>query len=145
MTLVLDFDDFSTADTADMEVRANGKATGWIWTFAGPGHPKTVEQNNRIARSALKEQKAKETARVNGKKWQPDDEDVEDIRKRNIDFVVERIVGWSDIQVKGKGDKTEPYPFTAENARKLLSDPSKAGLLAQAYEFLGESDSFTKR
>ena len=145
MTLILDLDDFSSADTADMEVRLNGKSTGWTWTFAGPGHPKTTEQGDRIAKAALKASHAKERARVNGKKWEPEEETVEDLRKRNVDFVVDRLIGWSDIQVAGADGKPQPFPFTAENARKLLSDPSKGGLLQQAYSFIGDEDSFTKR
>ena len=143
--LVLNLDDFSAADTAEMEVRANGRPTGWKWVFAGPGHPKTVEQADKIARRALKESQAKEQARVNGKKWTPEEETVESLRKRNVDFVIERLIDWSPIQVAGSDGKPTPFPFSVENARSLLSDPSKGGLLQQAYEFIGDSDSFIKR
>lgn len=143
--LVIDLNDFAAADTADMKVRAGGKETGWVWTFAGPGHPKTIEQGNRIARQALKESKRKQEAVVNGKKWHADDEDVEDIRRRNVAFVVERLVGWSTVKVAGAEGKAIDFPFSVENATSLLSDPAKAGLLEQAYAFIGEAENFTRR
>ena len=143
--LVLDLEDFSSADTADMEVKLNGRPTGWVWTFAGPGHPKTIEQADKIAKAALRTSQAKERARVNGKKWEPEEETVETLRKRNVNFVVDRLVGWSDIHTPGADGKPAPFPFTPDNARLLLSDPSKAGLLQQAYSFIGDEDAFLKR
>lgn len=143
--LVLNLDVFAAADTAEMEVRVAGRPIGWTWTFAGPGHQKTIDQTNRIARLALKESRRKQEAAVNGKKWHADDEDVEDIRRRNVDFVVERLVDWSALQVVGKDGKPTDFPFTQENARALLSDPAKAGLLEQAYAFLGDDENFIRR
>lgn len=143
--LVIDLNDFAAADTANMDVRIGGRPIGWTWTFAGPGHPKTVEQGNRIARQALKEARRKQEAAVNGKKWHADDEDIEDIRRRNVDFVVERLVDWSAIKVAGADGKPVDFPFTADNARSLLSDPAKAGLLEQAYSFLADDENFTRR
>lgn len=143
--LVIDLEDFSTLDTADMEVRINGRPIGWTWSFAGPGHPKTIEQGNRIARKALKESREKEQARINGRKWHADDEDIEDIRRRSVDFVVERLVGWSAIKVFDDDGKKVDFPFTADNATKLLSDPKKTGLLEQAYSFLADNENFTRR
>src|SRR6218665_1793346 len=46
--------------------------TGWILELAGPGHPKTIEINNRQATAANKKIADKEQARVNGKKWKPE-------------------------------------------------------------------------
>lgn len=143
--LVIDLNDFAAADTAEMKVRAAGKETGWTWIFAGPGHPKTVEQGNRIARQALKESKRQREAQINGKKWHADDEDIEDIRRRNVDFVVERLVGWSAVKVAGADDKAVDFAFSPENARALLIDPAKAGLLEQAYTFLADDENFMRR
>jgi hypothetical protein len=133
--------DISALDAADegkMTVHVNGQPTTWIWTFAGPGHPKTIEQNNRLARERLREESAMEQARVNGKKWKADTETPDQARARNINLVVERLLGWTPVKLSG-----EAYPFSEENARALLADPRK-GLFAQASEFLASETAFTK-
>ena len=133
-------DDFGAADTAEMNVVINGKPTGWFWTFAGPGHAKTIDQGNRLARERMHREKRQEQAQVNGKKYTAMDETVEDVRERNISFVVERLVGWSQIRISG-----DIFAFSVENARKILSDASRIALLGQAFEFLGDDQSFTRR
>lgn len=128
------------ADEAEMEIRVNGKATGWRLKFAGPGHPKAIALENRLARENLERRKAQERAQVNGRKWKPDDESVEEVVAKNIDLIVERLIDWSPVTIDG-----EPYPFSPENARKLLVDPKKATILNQALEFLSDEAVFTKR
>jgi hypothetical protein len=135
-----DLSDLDSADTAEMEVKAGGKETGWKLIFAGPGHPRTIEQADRLARERLRRERAQEQARVNNKKWTPPEESVDAVRERNIGFVVERIVGWTPVKIGG-----EPYPFSPDNARKLLSDPKKCAVLAQAIEFLSDDAAFTTR
>jgi hypothetical protein len=137
---MFDIDALDAADTADMEVLGpDGRLTGWIWTFAGPGHPQTITQSNRIARERLHEDSQKEAARVNGRKWKPPEETVDQVRAKNIEFVVERLVGWQGATRGGK-----EFPYSPENAREILQDRRKAALLTQALEFLGEASSFTQ-
>lgn len=133
------FDDLNAADISEMAVEINGKLTDWIWQFAGPGHPKTVEHNERSARDELHRSRQQEQARVNGKKWKPEDETVDEVRAKNIDWIIARLLGWSPVKIAG-----EDFAFTPENARSLLSDPRK-NLLKQAVEFLTDEKSFIKR
>lgn len=133
-------DDFDAYDEARMIVRVGGKPTGWTWIFAGPGHPKTVAQSNRLGRERLAEDAAKEQARVNGKKWKAPDESVDEVRERNIKWVTERLIGWSPVKIAG-----EMVEFSEDAARRLLSDPRKSDLLVQAIDFLSADMSFTKR
>lgn len=142
MTDIADFDldDLNATDTAEMTVMHNGKPTNWVWTFAGPGHPQTIAYGNKTSRERLQQERLKEQARVNGKKWSAPEESVDEVRARNVDMVVNRIVGWTPVRLSG-----EAYPFSAENARKLLLDPAKISLFAQAIEFIAEDNSFTKR
>lgn len=141
-TTVSEFElsDFAAADTADMTVTVSGKLTTWVWTFAGPGHPKSVEQSNRLSRERLHDDRLKESARVNGKKWKPTEQSVDETREKNIAYVIERLVGWSPVKIGGAD-----YPFNAENARQLLIDPSRIGLLTQALEFISDDNAFTQR
>lgn len=128
------------ADTADMTVMSGGKPTDWVWTFAGPGHEKAIEQSNRLARERLKLDAEQERSRVNGKKWRADPESPEEARRRHVDFIVERLVGWSDVSMAGK-----PFPFSVENARAFLGNPAAIAVATQALEFLGDDRSFTRR
>lgn len=137
---VFDLSELDAADEAVMEVEANGKATGWLWTFAGPGHEKTIEQSNRLAKERLRKEAAQEQAVINGKKWKADEETVDEALARNVGLVIDRLLGWSPIQMGGKD-----YPFSAENAKALLMDRRKGQLLIQALEFLGNERSFTPR
>lgn len=135
-----DLSDLDASDTAVMEIYANGKPTNWLWEFAGPGHPKTIEQSNRIAKERLRKEREIEQAQVNGRKYKPAEETVDEALSRNVQLVVDRLLGWSPIKMDGKD-----YPFSPENAKALLLDRRKGQLLVQALEFLGDERSFTPR
>ena len=136
-----DLDDLNALDEARMTVMSGDKATDWIWTFGGPGHPHTIAQRERIAREQLQRQRAIEMAQVNGKKWKGDEaRSPADLRESNIKYILERLIGWSPIMMSGS-----PYPFTHENARTILLDPRKAGLYQQALDFVMDENSFTPR
>lgn len=135
-----DIDDLDAADTADMTVLdGNGRLTQWVWTFAGPGHPQTIAQGNRLARERLHEDSQKEQARVNGRKWKGVEETVDQVRAKNINFIVERLTDWRGATRGGRD-----FPFSPEAAREILSDRRKGALITQSLEFLGEAASFTQ-
>lgn len=135
-----DLSDLDAVDEAHMTVLSGGEPTDWVWTFAGPGHPQAVAQVNRALRERLLREKAKEQAAANGKKWKAPDRTADEAMAEDADYVMERLLGWSPIKMGG-----EDYPFSQENARKLLMDPRKGALRRQAVEFLLEDNSFTKR
>ncbi|TPL40698.1 branched-chain amino acid ABC transporter [Mesorhizobium sp. B2-4-6] len=128
-----------SADEARMTVSIGGKLTTWVWTFAGPGHPKSIEQGNRISREKLHDSRMKEQARVNGKKWVEPEESVDEARARNVRMIAERVLGWTPVRIDG-----EDLAFSTENVTKLLLDPRKIDIYLQALEFLGGERSFTK-
>ena len=136
----IDIADIDAADESDMTVVVNGRLTTWVWTFAGPGHPKGIAQSNRLSRQRLHEDREKEQSRVNGKKWKADEETPDEMRKKNANYVVERLLRWSPIKLSG-----EVLTFSPDAAMKLLLDPRKVSLLVQALEFLNEDKSFIKR
>ena len=135
-----DLSELDTADEAEMEVYSNGSPTGWRLRFAGPGHPKSIEQSNRLGRERLKREREQEAAQVNGRKWKPEPETVDEALERNVQIVIDRLLGWSPIQMGGKD-----YPYTPENAKALFMDRRKSSLLIQALEFLGDERSFGMR
>lgn len=135
-----DIDELDALDTADMVVLSNGRPTSWVWTFAGPGHQKAIDAANKAMRERLRVEAEQEQARVNGRKWKAEEETPSAALNRNVGYVVDRLIGWSPVKMSG-----EDFPFSPENARKLLTDPKKGALLLQALEFLADGKSFTKR
>jgi hypothetical protein len=136
-----DLADLDAIDTADLEVRhpATGAPTGWVITFAGPGHPQVVALNERTLRKRLREDRDKEQARANGRKWKGEDKSPEEIRVENISFLVDRIVGWTPVNING-----QDVPFSREAAMQLLGDPRKGWLFTQALDFVVADDTFTR-
>lgn len=134
------FTDFEDAETGKMTVKIHGKLTDWVWTFAGPGHPQTVAQSNRIAKERLHEDRQNEQRRLNGKKVVLPEETVDEVRSTNVRGVVDRILGWTPVMIDGAD-----YPFSADNAFDLLIDRKRLPLLVQAMEFLAAENSFTPR
>lgn len=138
--LDLSLDSLADAEIATLNMVVGGVPSGWLWQFAGPGHPKYIAQQNRVSRERLHKDKLMEQARVNGKKWVAPEETPDGVRTGNVDYVIERLVGWSPIRI----DKQD-FPFTEDNARSILSDPKRIGMLTQALEFLSADSSFTQR
>jgi hypothetical protein len=136
-----DLSALASADEADLHIlHADGRKTGWVWTFAGPGHPATIAiDNEQNARYVAREQ-AKERSQVNGRKWKGGDETPEELRERSINYIVARLLRWSDTVIEGK-----PFPCTPENVRKILADRAFGLVYDQANGFLIDERSFTKR
>jgi len=134
-------DDFALQDESNLDLRNKfGEPSGWIWTLAGPGHPATVAADERLAKRNLAIQDEQEKARVNGRKWKGTGDSVDDVRERNIDYIVARLLRWSDgMTVEGS-----PFPCTPENARKVLLNPG-LGVYEQVNTYLLDEKSFTPR
>lgn len=139
-TATFDLSALDAVDNAEMTVVANGKLTDWRWRFAGPAHPQSMAQSNRVAREELNRRRLQEQAQVNGKKWKAPEKTPDELLEDNVSYVLERLLGWSAVTLN-----KEPYPFSQDNARKLLMDRKKGALLQQAMEFLLDDGSFTGR
>ncbi len=140
MTVAFDIDVFDTADTAELTMvhPVTGTPTTWVWTLAGPGHPRTIEQSNRIARERLDQERQKEQARVNGKKWHEPRREPEEERRRNCAYFAERVVDWTPCRING-----EDYPFTTENCIAILADPRKPRIFNQLATYFAGDEAFT--
>lgn len=139
-TTSFDLSDLDAIDEAEMVVMVGGKPTDWSWFFAGPGHPQTIAQSNRVARDELNKQRLIEQARANGKKFKSEQQTPDGLLADNVAYVMERLLRWSPVKMNGAD-----YPFTHENARALLMDRKKGALLQQAVDFLLDDNSFMKR
>jgi hypothetical protein len=137
-----DLSSLAYADTAVMEVEhpVTGEPTGWKITFAGPGHPISVELGDEIARRAIRDRKAKEAAQVNGRKWKPEDETPEQNREENAKFYAKRMLGWEPAVRLVKDEP--PLEFAHTAAIKLLASPSYFWLYRQVAQFLAADVGF---
>ncbi|WP_289296245.1 hypothetical protein [uncultured Reyranella sp.] len=131
----------AAADEGDLHILDGaGKKTGWVWTFAGPGHTATIAIDREQSARYIAREQAKERAQVNGKKWKGGDETPEELRERTIGYIIARLLRWTDIELEGG-----PFPCTPDNARKILADPRYGLVFDQANEFLRDEKDFTKR
>ncbi len=131
----------AAADEGDLHILdAAGKATGWVWTFAGPGHSTTIALDREQNTKFLQREQAKERAQVNGKKWKGDGQTVDEVRDGNIEYIAARLLRWNTIAMDGTD-----FPCTPENARKILSDRRYGLVFEQANDFLRDEKDFTKR
>jgi hypothetical protein len=136
-----DLSSLAAVDEADLDILdSSGQPTDWVWTFAGPAHPVTVAIDNETNARHIAREQAKERAQVNGKKWKGGDETPEELRERAINYVVARLLRWTDMEMEG-----QPFPCTPDNARKILSDRRFGAVYDQANTFLMEEKAFTKR
>jgi hypothetical protein len=137
----ISLDDFALENESDLDLRNKfGQPSGWRWTFAGPGHSATVAADERLSKRQLALQEEQEKARVNGRKWKGTGDSVDDVRDRNIDYIVARLLRWSD----GMTADGAPFPCTPENAKKILLNPA-LGVYEQVNSYLLDEKSFTPR
>lgn len=128
------------ADTADLHIVAPGtnRRTGWVITFAGPGHERAIALSNNAQRKRLALEQRIEQARVNGRKWKGDDKQPEENRREFIEDLVGRIVTWTPVDI-GDG----PIAFSDKAAVELLLRPKMGFAVAQISDFLLDERSFT--
>jgi hypothetical protein len=135
-----DLSDLEAGDEANLAIKNSaGKVTTWIWTFYGPGHPKTVALANRVSKRWLQEAREKEQAQVNQKKWKPEERSLDDVRAENVRNIVERTKSFTPVKLNG-----ETIEFSPEAATRLLLDPRKGALFTQISEFLKEEENFMR-
>lgn len=136
----VDLSEFIPLDEAVIEIKRNGNPTGWKITLAGPAHPKTQTWATENSRRNIRRQQMMEQAQANGKKYKAEDRSVEDVRQENLGWVVSRIVNWTPVKIGA-----ETFPFSDENAIRLLARPTMGWAFNQIVEALDEERSFTKR
>jgi len=124
-------DDFSTLDTAVMEIMPPGlgRSIGKI-TFAGPNHPKTVRWNQQQYEKTQYEERQR---RLNPR-WQPPEKTKEQTEEENARWLISRMVDW-DIKDRASDGSIVQVPFTEDAAMKVLRDPGKSWLYLDCLQF----------
>jgi hypothetical protein len=134
-----DLADVSASDEAVLDIKhpKSDEPTGWQWTFFGPGHPRTVAIADRETRAMLKLAADKEQARVNYKKWKPEEETGADLRAKTVANIVGRTKYFTPVKFG-----SETIEFSPEAATKLLLDRTKGWLFKQVIDFISAEESF---
>ena len=139
---MLDLSTLRAAETMTLDIRhpTTGDLTGWVWTIAGPGHPATVAYQEKMQRRRLNEEKLKEQARINGRKWKGDDRDPDEVRRDNVEAVAVRVVDFTKVRLDGRD-----IAYSPDEVMTLLLDPSFGWLFGQVIEFLMDDAAFFSR
>lgn len=134
---------FAFKDTAILDVMApdGSGPLGWRITFAGPGHPKTVAFNEVKNREILHRNRQIEMAQINGRKYKPEEQTVDEARRENVRWVAARIVNWTPVALSP--DKP-PLEFSEAAAVDVFINPDLGWIYAQCLEFLAADQSFTQ-
>jgi hypothetical protein len=137
----IDLDAILPQDETVKEILKPGgiEGTGWKITLAGPAHPKTQAWVTENARRNLRRQAQIEAATINGRKFKPEDRDVADSRRENVEWVVSRIVDWTPVKIGG-----QTYAFSDAAAVELLTRPELGFAFNQIVEWIGDERVFTK-
>lgn len=154
----LDLSSALPLDVAEFEILhpATGKPTGWVWELAGPAHPKSIEVGRGLARDRLRKEARLEAQMANGRKVKPEEEEPEARKRRNVENIVARVIGWS---MKGPADEVgqrpvigagpifkqvseQPIAFTENAAIDLLQRPDMGWLLNDIVEYLASEQAF---
>jgi hypothetical protein len=141
MSEPFDIDEIKALDTAEVAVvhPFSGLPTTWIWTLAGPGHPKAIAASNNALREMLRVQKLKDQAQANRKKWIEPDRSPEEVRLDNVKSFALRVLGWTPAKINGAD-----YPYSYENVVELLNNQAFTKLYTQLLEYFTSDESFTK-
>jgi len=128
-------------DTAEIEVEhpVTGGPIGWTITVTGPSHPVAIALSDETARRVIQDRHRQTAAQINGRKWKPEEETPDGNREQNARYFARRILGWSKIDIQG-----EDYPFSQENAVKLLVDQRYQWLYRQIATFFAADEGFIK-
>jgi len=136
-----DLDELKSTDTAELAIvhPVSNQPTTWIWTLAGPGHPKSVEAANKAARESLRIARLREQAQANRKKWIEPERTPDEMRRENAEAFAVRVLEWTPVKMNGAD-----FPCSQEAVVKLLLDPSFGKVYTQLLEYFASDDSFTK-
>ncbi|HEY4724324.1 MAG TPA: hypothetical protein VII92_20885 [Anaerolineae bacterium] len=113
--------------------------TGWQITMAGPGHPKTVAFNNANERKRRDHENRIEAARINCRKYKPEDFADGESRKEFIEGLVSRIVTWTPVKIG-----QEVIEFSDNAAIELLLRPIMGSFVGQIVDYLIDERAFMK-
>lgn len=124
--MTFDLASIRQSDTATIEIThpVTGDPTGWVIELAGPGHPATLAQRNRmLAKARAAQGKADPTA--------------EQLDADAADFYSARIVGWAGLSMAGK-----EISYSPDKAKEIISDYGYSFVKDQINAALSSAASF---
>jgi hypothetical protein len=144
MSEFADLAGFMPVDTMEHNVlSADGRPTGWVITFNSPAHPKAQAYSDALSRKNLRRSLQLDAQVRSGRKVKPEDRDIEEVRRENIEFIASRIVTWTPVRIPQISN--EPLEFSDANVMKVLEHKDMWWLFGQIMDVLGEERSFMPR
>jgi hypothetical protein len=143
MTDVLDLSDTLPSETVSLNLlnpRTKQKS-GWVVELAGPQHPLTLALVAEVGREGIERSRLIESAQVNGKTFIPEEVSLDERRRKNVNRVCRRIVGWSPNPVF-KNISPNPLAFSLSAATDLFLRPEMAPWFLQITEYLNSEQAF---
>lgn len=111
--------------------------TTWVIDLAGPAHPETIAIGAEAARERATLEREQATMMARGRKVKLPEVDIEGDRDRTLGRIARRILDWSPVSMNG-----EAFPYSRENALRLLKDPRYSAVASQILDFLGDDAAF---
>jgi hypothetical protein len=135
-----DIDTLRSDDTGELTILhpVTGEPTTWVWTLAGPGHPRSIAEADKAAKQTLKEERERDQAMVNRRKYIAQERTPEQNRKMNAETFAARVISWTPARINGAD-----YPYSHENVVKLLLNPAYGRVYVQLLEYFASEKSFT--
>lgn len=132
----MDINSIIEQDSTEYELKnpKTEEGTGIFITLAGPEHEK-----RRAAAFAAQRRTRKQLAKVKGEGvWRAlAESDPEEEEEQLTDSLVVCTLSWRNLELDG-----QPYEFSAENARKLYTDPRLAWVRRQVRAALDDANIF---
>lgn len=130
-----------TSFVLDLVIPGTAKPSGWKVELAGPMHPQTIEVNNIVAREAIAKESAIEFAQVNNRKYKVEDDPVDARRRKNVNRVCRRIVGWTPAPTF-RNVGPDPIAFSVDAATDLFLRQDMAGFFVQITDYFNGERAF---
>jgi hypothetical protein len=124
-------DDFKYRDTATMQVIPPGGSEPIATiVFAGPAHPKSRAQAERLHSVALRRRLVAAAHRT-----------LNEVERENVQFLVDRMLEWEGIK-RREGEEVVEVPFSEAYATEMLLNPALGWLFSQCLAFLSVDTNF---
>lgn len=125
---MFDLDSLVYADAREIAIKdPAGAPTTWRVSIAGPNHPAALAARDRADARARELEIARAAAAR--REAPPEPPGPAETRAFYAGQLADRIVGWSPVRFSG-----EDFPFTPDNARRLLTEPRFGFVAAQIAE-----------
>jgi hypothetical protein len=139
----IDLSDSIPVESFPLEICRPGTKTptGWTVHLAGPQHPNSIAVANEVGTVLIEEEFAMKAASASGQKYEPAIETMQMRRRKSVNRVCRRILGWSPNPTF-KNVQAEPLEFSVAAATDLFLRPDMSVYFLQVVNYLNSERAF---